>query len=112
MPGKIDSEQLHAAGSRCQQARQHFDGCGFSGAVWPEKAKELSRGHAQIDAIHGSEFAKFTSKLLGQDRSIGHEGSRKGCARETLARLPIGQAKRPACIYAGERRETSRRFWR
>ncbi len=53
MRGQIESENFNTPGAGREQAGEHFDGRGFSGAVGAEEAEELSRRDAQIDAING-----------------------------------------------------------
>jgi len=53
-------------------------------------------------------FAEFTSELLGQDRSTDMRAP-AGAVRENSARLP-SVTRNGLLVYAGERRETSRRL--
>src|SRR6266516_3265619 len=59
---EIDSRQVDRTGCRLENSRDHPQRCRLPGAVWPQKPKQFSVGHGQIDRIDGCVLAVF----LGQ----------------------------------------------
>jgi hypothetical protein len=85
---KIDSQKGHAAGCRSQQACKHFDGGGFTRAVWSEEAKELAGFDLEINVVYRSKGSETAGQLFCGDGDFRHgrAAPEKGRKR-TLARL-------------------------
>ena len=64
----IQPENLHAAFSGREQAVQHFDGRGFSGAIRAEESVELARRNRQVHVFYGGEFSEPARETGGDDR--------------------------------------------
>src|SRR5881275_2375812 len=80
----IEPENLHAAFSGREQAGQHFDGRGFSGAIRAEESVELARRNRQVHVFYGGEFSEPAGETGGDDRihriSTLTQGEGKLCA--------------------------------
>src|SRR6267378_3864184 len=94
--GKIHAQELHAAGSRREQARQDLDRRRFPRAIRSQKSEELSGCHLEINAVDRSEVPESPGQLLRLNGHFRHgdslsAGSRVEC--KTLARvvLVLGQ---------------------
>src|SRR5206468_514303 len=74
--GKIQAQKLHAASRGSEQAREHLDGRGFSGAVRPEKTKELAGNNLKINGLDGREIPEGPRQLVGLNGHLRHRVSR------------------------------------
>src|SRR6266849_9423807 len=84
---EVDAQQFHASGSGREQARQHFDGGGFAGAVGSQETKELTGGYLQVHVVHSGQRTKAPCQTLRCDRDIGHiDRSFPAATRATLPR--------------------------
>src|SRR4029077_2523603 len=56
--GKIEAKDFDAPRRGGEEAGEHLDGGGFSGAIGSEKPEKLARGDAQIHVVHGCKRAE------------------------------------------------------
>src|SRR5947199_10746035 len=68
MGRNIEPENLHAAFSGREQAGQHFDGRGFSGAIRAMESVELARRNRQVHVFFGGEFSEPAVETCCDDR--------------------------------------------
>src|SRR2546422_401925 len=59
------AENAHRAAAGREQAREHFDGRGFSRAIGSEESVELSCLDAKIELIDGAKFSKVPREVGG-----------------------------------------------
>jgi len=73
---QVKAEDFDAARAGRKQAGEHFDGRRFARAVGAEKTEELSRGHAEIDAVDSDQVSEAAGQTLSGDCGSGvHETS-------------------------------------
>ena len=78
----IHAVDLQRSAGGSQQSRQHFDGCGFSGAVRAEKGENFAFGHVKRHVVYGCKVTKLLHQLLYSDhREAILRGNRNGRAK-------------------------------
>ena len=70
-PG-VAVEEAYVAGVRSQEPQQDPDGRRLAGAVRPEEAVHLPRGHDQVEAVQGAGAAEVLGQVMDLDR-IAHD---------------------------------------
>src|SRR4029077_17626790 len=53
------AENAGSSGGGVEQAGKHFQGCGFSGAVWAEKPDKIALSNLKGDTVHGPRLGLF-----------------------------------------------------
>ena len=57
-----------------QQAGEHFDGGGFSGAVGAQESEELAGSDAEIYVLTATKAAEAAREMFGGNRRAGDRG--------------------------------------
>ena len=63
----VEAEDLDAAGGGGEEAGEHLDGGGFTGAVGAEEAEELTGRDGEVDVLNGGEVAETAGEVGGGD---------------------------------------------
>ena len=95
VPGHVHSEDAGAARGGPQQAAEHPDDGGLSGAVASEQAEDFPFLHRQRQIVHGPEGAEALREavgLHGGGTGSPSDGAVEGGQGEALARQRLGPA--------------------
>src|SRR5690348_832603 len=69
MRPRVEAIECDAAARWPKQRGEHFDRCGFAGAIRAEKGKDLALGNVEGDALYGFNFVKRLCKVLNVDQA-------------------------------------------
>src|ERR1700733_14260405 len=72
---KVDPKNSDAAFAGSEQAGEHFNGGGFTGAVGAEEAEKLAGGYVHLNVVHRGERAKTAREIFYADGWGVHEHS-------------------------------------
>ena len=94
---EIGAENGHAPFAGREQAGEHLDGGGFSGAIGAEKSEELAGSDGQIDVVHGEELAEAAREIFRGDGGSGHERINVAQRREAQRMRARGETAEASC---------------
>src|SRR5262249_43500289 len=108
MRRQVESEYLHAARRRCEQAGKHLDCGGFACAVGTKEAIELTRRNREVHFLHRSELTEPAGETAGNNRI--HRISNVTQAGSAFWRdlFCVREAKNKHKGHEGSRKETYR----
>ena len=69
-PPNVEAGDHGATRSWSQQAAEHANGRGLSGAVRSEEAEDFALVRLQVDVVHGHEVAEALDEILDHDRAL------------------------------------------
>src|SRR5258708_814576 len=72
---QIEAENLNSPGGRREQAGEHLDGRGLSGAIRSQKAEELAGSHSKIHVFDGDEVSEPPRQIFRGNGRGDHESS-------------------------------------
>jgi hypothetical protein len=68
----VEADDAALAARRVEDAAEHADGRGLSGAVRPEHAEDFTGVHRERDIAHRYQLAEAARQLLGDDDGLAH----------------------------------------